>query len=104
MLDPSTNTNPLSEPQDGHQENDLGADGHPWQVDVNKKKRDANEVSKHTFYVSNSQMRLKLVARNEVSRYELIALSDVFSASNAPMDHCFGKGRGLFSFRWQQSF
>ena len=61
LLDPSTNTNPLNEettnsprPQEeGSQKN-------------KKKRRAAGEVSKHTFYIENSQMRLKLYARNEV--------------------------------------
>jgi hypothetical protein len=34
------------------------------------KKADSKDVSKHTFYVINSQMRLKLYARNEVSLLE----------------------------------
>lgn len=32
-------------------------------------KSDSKDVSKHTFYIINSQMRLKLYARNEVSLY-----------------------------------
>jgi phospholipase D1/2 len=64
MLDPSTNANPLA-----------GGDEHPdemndtpnWQNDTEKKrKKRANDVSKHTFYIENSQTRLKLFARNEV--------------------------------------
>jgi len=60
LLDPSTNTDPLNgvatnspQPQEeGSQKK--------------KKRRTAGEVSKHTFYIENSQMRLKLYARNEV--------------------------------------
>jgi len=60
MLDPSTNTNPLNEdathaprpPQEGAQSK--------------KKRRASGDVSKHTFYIENSQMRLKLYARSEV--------------------------------------
>lgn len=58
MLDPSTNFNPLSldqeQPDESHE---------PQRV--NGKKRSA-DVSKHTFYIVNAQMRLKLCARNEV--------------------------------------
>jgi phospholipase D1/2 len=60
MLDPSTNTNPLNEdvpPAPRHQE-----DG----AQRKKKRRASGEVSKHTFYIENSQMRLKLYARSEV--------------------------------------
>jgi phospholipase D1/2 len=62
LLDPSTNTDPLNE--------DLQNSPHPQEEgSQNKKKRRATgEVSKHTFYVENSQMRLKLYARNEVCR------------------------------------
>lgn len=61
LLDPSTNTNPLNGdmqtppcPQEGGSQK------------KKKKRRGAGEVSKHTFYIENSQMRLKLYARNEV--------------------------------------
>jgi phospholipase D1/2 len=60
ILDPSTNTNPLNEvvtQAPSHQE--CGAQG-------KKKQRASGEVSKHTFYIENSQMRLKLYARSEV--------------------------------------
>ena len=64
MLDPSTNTNPLLGPEDHdeykHGEHDE-SNGRKWKSRLN-----ANEVSKHTFYVENSQMRLKLYAKNEV--------------------------------------
>lgn len=52
MLDPSTNTNPL-----------LGADDRGGDA---KKKKKSGDVSKHTFYIENSQMRLKCYAKNEV--------------------------------------
>jgi phospholipase D1/2 len=61
-LDPSTNTNPLNED---------GTQTPRHQEDVaqkNKKRRASGEVSKHTFYIKNSQMRLKLYARSEVRR------------------------------------
>lgn len=60
MLDPSTNTNPL-EPPTGMSDKRSRA----GEEEKRKKKR-TGDVSKHTFYVENSQMRLKLFARNEV--------------------------------------
>ncbi|KAF5389183.1 hypothetical protein D9757_003438 [Collybiopsis confluens] len=56
MGDPSTNANPLHPADDD--------EDHPWS-NKKKKKTNANEVSKHTFYISNSQTRLKLFARNQ---------------------------------------
>ena len=57
MLDPSTNMDPLD-------------DTNPLRTrtggDEKKKKRRAGDVSKHTFYIENSQTRLKLYARSEV--------------------------------------
>lgn len=55
MLDPSTNANPLVVDPDKENETE------------EKKKQRSADVSKHTFYIVNSQMRLKLFARNEVS-------------------------------------
>jgi phospholipase D1/2 len=57
MLDPSTNVNPLSgDPE--HDDSRL--------VNDKKQKKGSADVSKHTFYIVNAQMRLKLFARNEV--------------------------------------
>lgn len=62
MLDPSTNTNPLAgEP--GQPDEHLD-DGRP--ENEKKRKKRSTDVSKHTFYIVNAQMRLKLFARNEV--------------------------------------
>lgn len=61
MLDPSTNIDPMSVPE--HTGNS-STDGQ-----VAKKKKSPEDVSKHTFYIINSQMRLKLFARNEVCVY-----------------------------------
>jgi phospholipase D1/2 len=59
LLDPSTNTDPLNE--------DAPNPSRPQEEgSQKKKKRTAAEVSRHTFYIKNSQMRLKLYARNEV--------------------------------------
>ena len=60
ILDPSTNTNPLLGPDENHEKNG-GAN-----KDKKKKRQKQSDVSKHTFYIENSQMRLKLFARNEV--------------------------------------
>jgi phospholipase D1/2 len=62
MLDPSTNTNPLEHPTDDH-----GKILRAGEDEKKKKKKRTGDVSKHTFYIENSQMRLKLFARNEVS-------------------------------------
>jgi len=72
MLDPSTNTNPLQDHDDGrdqqHGYNERGEEkmNQGRKMAHAAKKRAAGDVSKHTFYVVNSQMRLKLIARNEV--------------------------------------
>jgi phospholipase D1/2 len=64
LLDPSTNTNPIQD-VDGHRVNlDDGKN-------KGKKKKTANEMSKHTFYIVNSQLRLKLFARSEVCLFFL---------------------------------
>jgi phospholipase D1/2 len=60
LLDPSTNTNPLN----GDVQNSPCP--HEEGSQKKKKRRGPGEVSKHTFYIENSQMRLKLFARNEV--------------------------------------
>ena len=64
LLDPSTNVNPLSQDPEDQQDHLGDENDHPWSE--KKKKANANEVSKHTFFVTNSQMRLKLYAKNEV--------------------------------------
>jgi phospholipase D1/2 len=59
MLDPSINVNPLIEERNGIR--------HVHEKPGEKRKRNkSGEVSKHTFYIENSQTRLKLYARNEV--------------------------------------
>lgn len=62
MLDPSTNTNPLDHPDEMSDQRAHAGDD-PLKK---KKKKRSGDVSKHTFYIENSQMRLKLFARNEV--------------------------------------
>jgi phospholipase D1/2 len=61
MLDPSTNKDPLQKTV--HDEH--GEDVNTTQKQVPK------DVSKHTFYVLNSQMKLKISARNEVIPYPM---------------------------------
>ncbi|KIK69659.1 hypothetical protein GYMLUDRAFT_992337 [Collybiopsis luxurians FD-317 M1] len=74
MGDPSTNVNPLN-PADDTEE-------HPWS-NKKKKKANVNEVSKHTFYISNSQTRLKLFARNQRQMLQWItALERAAAASH----------------------
>ncbi|GLB38253.1 putative phospholipase [Lyophyllum shimeji] len=72
MLDPSTNVNPIT------------ADG---DVDDQNMKR-AHDVSKHTFYIINAQMRLKLIAHNErqmlqwITALEKVAATSHYTGSN----------------------
>lgn len=67
MLDPSTHTNPLKYPDEigdnGEEDNNNNNNNN---TKKNKKKKRTGDVSKHTFYIENSQMRLKLFAHNEV--------------------------------------
>jgi phospholipase D1/2 len=62
MFDPSINANPLAATGKTTVQNPEPERG----VNDKPKKRRATDVSKHTFYIENSQVRLKLVARNEV--------------------------------------
>ncbi|KIY71705.1 phospholipase D [Cylindrobasidium torrendii FP15055 ss-10] len=64
LLDPSTNVDPLSEP---------GEKDDPKWIDSKKKKRSPKDVSRHTFYISNSQMRLRVTAKNERQMLQWIA-------------------------------
>ena len=88
ILAPSTNTTPLLGPDDHHDKN--AAD--------KKHKKKTVDVSKHTFYVENSQMRLKLYARNEVcgvNTRNVSLLNDcclTFAASNAAIYSCVREG------------
>ena len=87
MLDPSTNVNPLDAADNA---TEMGEE-HPWSNNKKKKKTNVNEVSKHTFFITNSQMRLKLFARNQVCTTHFrefcsYAFHDL--ATNAAMDYC----------------
>ena len=67
MLDPSTNANPLVH-ADGTKINGRAGAGKDKAGDsAHHLKKLEGDMSKHTFYVVNSQMRLKLIAKNEVS-------------------------------------
>ncbi|KAF8073861.1 phospholipase D [Lyophyllum atratum] len=75
MLDPSTNVNPIVE---GDHDEPAAASG-----------RDrAQDVSKHTFYIVNAQMRLKLIAHNErqmlqwITALEKVAATSHYAGSN----------------------
>lgn len=57
MLDPSTNMNPLVRTEAGNDRSDKNGKG------------SAADVSKHTFFIVNSQTRLRLRARSEVILY-----------------------------------
>lgn len=90
MLDPSTHVNPITDAQRDEQE--AGLDSTLQTEDKKKKKgkRRTGEVSKHTFYIENSQTRLKLFAKNEVrTSFRFVKAShgtDLFKASNAAVD------------------
>jgi phospholipase D1/2 len=71
MLDPSTNVNPLQD--EGHENHMLNevlrgeSFGDGSNAKKSKGKGRSGDVSRHTFYIENSQTRLKLYARNEAS-------------------------------------
>lgn len=67
MLDPSTHVNPLVPVEDEN----MGEE-HPWSNNKKKKKENVHEVSKHTFFITNSQMRWKLFARNQVCGNDML--------------------------------
>lgn len=71
ILDPSTNTNPLLDMEENH--------GHP---DPSKKGKSRDEMSKHTFYIENSQMKLKINAKNERQMLQWIAALEKAAASS----------------------
>lgn len=70
MLDPSTNTNPLLDPEENQD--------HP---DPSKKRKSHDEMSKHTFYIENSQMKLKINAKNERHMLQWIAALEKAAAT-----------------------
>ncbi|XP_006462684.1 hypothetical protein AGABI2DRAFT_186563 [Agaricus bisporus var. bisporus H97] len=74
MLDPSTNPNPLSVPENLQSPN---ADGQAVGEGKNNE-----EVSKHTFYIVNSQTKLKLFARNERQMLQWITALEKSASSS----------------------
>ena len=75
FLDPSTNTNPLL---------DLDEDLGP------SKKRNRDEVSKHMFYITNGQIKLKINTKNERQMLQWIAALEKASST------CHFTGRNRF--------
>jgi len=83
IFDPSINVNPLVLSGDSQSYNQSR------QV-ATKKGENRDDVSKHIFYIVNSQMRLKLNAKNEVClvvTFPRLA-TELLVAFNAPMDYC----------------
>lgn len=86
MLDPSTNIDPMS---GSKKQDNPGEDGRRPSGAI-KKNKPEGDVSKHTFYIVNSQMRLRLSARSEVWIHVYIKLpvaDPAIIAPDAPMDH-----------------
>ena len=94
ILDPSTNTNPLLDQNERNNPNDK------------KKKKRRADVSKHTFYIENSQMRLKLFARNEVNllpvRLQSALSTESYTAPDASVDSRAGEGITGVALYWQE--
>ncbi|KIP01912.1 hypothetical protein PHLGIDRAFT_96565 [Phlebiopsis gigantea 11061_1 CR5-6] len=82
ILDPSTNTNPLlGAESEGAEKDDAAQD--------KKKPKKQQDMSKHTFYIENSQTRLKLFARNERQMLQWIAALEKVARES----HYTGKNR-----------
>ncbi|KAH7922026.1 phospholipase D [Leucogyrophana mollusca] len=87
MLDPSTNANPLDRTEHGGEGEGEGHDNES-ETERRKKKKRSHEVSKHTFYIENSQMRLKLFAKNErqmlqwITALEKVAATSHYTGNN----------------------
>ena len=82
MVDPSTNMNPMRDegPNEPRQPGDSPGDSHEQKK---RRKKKSKDVSKHTFYVSNAQMRLKCFAKNERQMQQWItALEKTAAASH----------------------
>ncbi|PPQ89645.1 hypothetical protein CVT25_013832 [Psilocybe cyanescens] len=80
MLDPSTNANPLQGVDDGHEHGDT--DGEKTKKIKASVKKVSGDVSKHIFYIVNSQMRLKLSARNERQMLQFITALEKTAATS----------------------
>ncbi|KIL67865.1 hypothetical protein M378DRAFT_185469 [Amanita muscaria Koide BX008] len=82
ILDPSTNLNPLGRDQYSADDNDRTKE---------TKEAASSDVSKHTFYIVNSQMRLKLRARSERQMQQWI------TALQKASNHCPYAGKNRFN-------
>jgi len=69
MLDPSTNMNPLLDPDENQEQPSPS------------KKGGRDEVSKHTFYITNGQMKLKINAKNERQMLQWVAALEKAAAT-----------------------
>lgn len=109
VVDPSTNMDALREPTRAEQRNPEdapeGAEGK--QAAKNHANKD---VSKHTFFITNSQMRLKCFAKSEVcttriTQYVMrVLIHGHIPASNATMDYCARKDCEGFPLDGYQPF
>jgi phospholipase D1/2 len=88
MLDPSTHVNPIPNEANGTPGITVDGSAAGGNEKAKKQKKKRGDVSKHTFYVENSQVRLKLFARNErqmlqwMAAFEKIAASSHFMGGN----------------------
>lgn len=90
--DPSTHVNIMT---DKHSQGDANDDP--------RDKRKEKDLSHHTFFIENSQMRLKLVARTEVGETSnVVADADHPTETNGSMDVCLGKNEELFLLVWEE--
>ncbi|KAF9565693.1 phospholipase D [Agrocybe pediades] len=85
MLDPSTNTNPL-QPDDNKEHHGIDHHGKLKKLKETADKV-SGDVSKHTFYIINSQMRLKLIARNERQMLQFITALEKTAATSHYTGH-----------------
>lgn len=113
LLEPlSTATSPLDGPTDTDQLHDreevLQNRAHADESEIPEKNKWGADVIKPTFYIENSQTRLKLVARSEVrlcilfTQYSVNCQLLVHLASNVTMDIYAGKGRRYLPPHQQQ--
>ncbi|KAF8586907.1 phospholipase D [Ramaria rubella] len=90
MVDPSTNLDPLRAQTMSEDEGTPGLNEEGVaQENAKKKKKRVKDVSRHTFFIENSQMRLKLFARNTRQMQQWIAALERVAATS----HWAGKNR-----------
>ncbi|KAG6337311.1 hypothetical protein ID866_1773 [Astraeus odoratus] len=86
IVDPSTNRDPLGVDGDDREQDPTTQ----LETERRKRKKRPQDVSKHTFYIQNSQMKLKLSARNERQMLQWItALEKAYSSSPWVAKHRF---------------